>query len=200
MLGHVILAMSLAGTTAIGSPQTGQSIYNEHRPRTAFELDAMAEFNTRVQEYVRERDEIARALPPQQVTCDPEEILAVRDRLQHAVRRARRDIQPGSMFWGRPAVAFRQLFDAIAVTRQVDLNEMVRILRLERSSGADRPVVNEPYDWRLGAWMPPRLLAELPALPPDLQYRVVETDLVLIDIRAGLVIDILEQALSVDEE
>jgi hypothetical protein len=200
MLGHVILALSLAGTTAVAPPQMGQSIYNEHRPRSVFERDAMAEFDTRVQEYVRLRDDIARDLPPQRVTSDPEELLAARDSLLHAVQRARRDIQPGSMFSGRPAVAFRHLFDTIAATRQVDLNQMVRILRLERSSGAERPVVNEPYDWRLGAWMWPWLLAELPALPPDLQYRVVETDLVLIDIRAGLVIDILEQALPVDEE
>jgi hypothetical protein len=55
-----------------------------------------------------------------------------------------------------------------------------------------------PYDWRLGAWMWPALLQVLPPLPPDLQYRIVDDDLVLIDLRASLVVDILEDALEDD--
>ena len=42
------------------------------------------------------------------------------------------------------------------------------------------------------------IIEALPALPDELQYRLVGGHLVLIDIHAGLVVDILPHALGVD--
>ena len=83
---------------------------------------------------------------------------------------------------------------------RVDPNDIVRELHDERQRGARQPVVNGAYDWRLGAWMWPALLQTLPPLPTDLQYRIVHDDLVLIDLRAGLVVDILDDVMEVDED
>jgi hypothetical protein len=41
----------------------------------------------------------------------------------------------------------------------------------------------------------PALLQVLPPLPRELEYRFVDRDLVLIDIHADLVVDILKEAL-----
>lgn len=41
----------------------------------------------------------------------------------------------------------------------------------------------------------PTLLRALPALPAELEYRFAHRDLVLIDVHASLVVDILEDAL-----
>jgi hypothetical protein len=41
----------------------------------------------------------------------------------------------------------------------------------------------------------PCVLAALPALPPELQYRIVGDALALIDVHAGLVVDVLPDAL-----
>jgi hypothetical protein len=41
----------------------------------------------------------------------------------------------------------------------------------------------------------PSLLWRLPPLPPEVEYRFLANDLVLIDIRAGLVVDILRAVL-----
>lgn len=43
--------------------------------------------------------------------------------------------------------------------------------------------------------MPAQLLAVLPALPPELEYRFLGRSLVLIDTRAGLVVDVLPDVL-----
>ena len=43
--------------------------------------------------------------------------------------------------------------------------------------------------------MPPDILHVLPPLPDELQYRLVDRDLVLIDMHADLVVDILPGAL-----
>jgi hypothetical protein len=46
----------------------------------------------------------------------------------------------------------------------------------------------------------PALLQALPPLPPELQYRIVDDDLVLIDLRASLVVDILDDVMAADED
>jgi len=56
-------------------------------------------------------------------------------------------------------------------------------------------VVNEPLPWGAGNVMLAWLTATLPALPEDLEYRFVGRDLVLLDLRANIVVDILRGAL-----
>jgi hypothetical protein len=48
--------------------------------------------------------------------------------------------------------------------------------------------------------MHPAVLQALPPLPPELQYRMVGCDLVLIDVHADLIVDILPYALADSEE
>ena len=59
---------------------------------------------------------------------------------------------------------------------------------------APRPVVNGRFPWARGAMMPPDILQVLPPLPEELQYRIVDHDLILIDMHADLVVDILPGA------
>ena len=126
-------------------------------------------------------------------------MLAVRDAVRRAIRNARPDARAGDLFTAKAAAAFRRIIAATAAAHRVDPKDIVRALRAERRPHATQPVVNDAYDWRLGAWMWPALLPALPALPPDMQYRIVDADLVLIDLRASLVVDILEDAMDVDE-
>ena len=68
-----------------------------------------------------------------------------------------------------------------------------------RVAGVDyarvRLQVNDTAPWILGVTMFPCLVDALPALPPVLQYRIVSRDLVLIDVHASLVVDILTNVL-----
>jgi hypothetical protein len=45
--------------------------------------------------------------------------------------------------------------------------------------------------------MPPDLLAALPRLPPGLEYRFINRDLVLRDLDANLIIDFVPEAIPV---
>jgi hypothetical protein len=42
---------------------------------------------------------------------------------------------------------------------------------------------------------PPSILLNLPKLPPELEYRIVGHDLVLLDVKAGLIVDYLPRAI-----
>ena len=43
---------------------------------------------------------------------------------------------------------------------------------------------------------PPSLLVNLPPLPPDLEYRVIGRDLILLDTKANLIVDIVSGIFS----
>jgi len=72
---------------------------------------------------------------------------------------------------------------------------VLTFLNEERMPGTPKPRVNEAFPWTVGSAMWSTLLAALPPLPAELQYRFFDRDLVLIDIHADLVVDIVEGAL-----
>ena len=180
MYGPFVLALCLVGSMATTDP--------------------LAEFSSHVQAYLHVHHEASRGLPPDQVSDNPGALLAIRKALRRAIRDARPDARAGDLFTPRAAAEFRHIIAATMAAHDVDPADVVRELNADRTPGAKHPVVNGAYDWRLGTWMWPALLQTLPALPPELQYRIVDDDLVLIDLRAGLVVDILEDAMVIDED
>ena len=197
MHGPLIVAFWLAGTiTFVEATDDGPRARQSSSACDA----AVAEFTAGVQEYLRLREEAARGLPHERPFDDPREALDVRKALRRAIRDARRDARAGDLFNPRAAAAFRHIVATTAGAHRVDPQDIVRALRAERAPGAKQPAVNGRYDWRLGAWMWPALLQALPSLPEDLQYRIVDSDLVLVDLQASLVVDILEDAMTADED
>lgn len=75
-----------------------------------------------------------------------------------------------------------------------DVRDSTRVDRVDYSRVALR--VNDTFPWVLGVSMFPCLLEALPALPPELQYRIVGDDLLLVDVHASLVVDVLRSALA----
>src|SRR5262245_15280584 len=197
MLGYVVLALSLANGLPVEKcdvtvPATG------HTQLSQPDIGAIAGFNANVREYCLLREAIG--MPSERIFSDPRDMLIVRKTLRDAIRERRPLARQGDFFTAAIAVTFRHIIVATADANGLDLRDAVDAIRADRLPGARPPVVNETYDWRLGAWMWPALLLELPPLPEDLQYRIVDDDLVLIDIRADLVLDILDDALETNED
>lgn len=74
------------------------------------------------------------------------------------------------------------------------------VLTAEAVEGVDAALVplevNGPFPWIHASAMFPCVLKALPPLPPELQYRIVGSTLVLIDVHAGLIVDVLPYALA----
>jgi len=196
MHASLILAISLAGAIPLSGATDGQACAGQSP--SACDAAAVAEFTAGVQEYLHVRDTAAGHLPPERLFEDPTEMLVEREAMRQAIRDARPNARAGDLFTPRAAATIRRIVAETAAAQNVDPSDIVRDLRAERMHGAKRPVVNGGYDWRLGAWMWSALLQTLPPLPADLQYRIVSDDLVLIDVRASLVVDILEHAMAGD--
>ena len=196
MHASLILAISFAAAITLSGATDGQACAGQSR--SVCDAAAVAEFTAGVQEYLHVRETAARDIPPERLFEDPTEMLAEREALRRAIRHARPYARAGDLFTPRATATIRRIVAETAAAHNVDPADIVHDLRAERMPGAKRPVVNGWYDRRLGAWMWSALLQTLPPLPADLQYRIVSDDLVIIDVRASLVVDILEHAMVGD--
>jgi hypothetical protein len=94
------------------------------------------------------------------------------------------------------SIELRHRIHAALVAAHLDPHELIDDMARDAEAAAAPPVVDEPFDWGVGACMPPSLLLALPPLPRPLEYRLVGPALVVIDIKSGVVRGILWDALT----
>ena len=157
---------------------------------------ALTEFDARIDHYVALHRRLERSLPAEQTFDDWEEMSEARDDLADAIRQARPNARPGDIFSpGFREVVTRRVEETLARVNY-DVGTVLGAINQEVVPGGPRIKVNGRFPWEhVGAAMWPALLQVLPALPPELEYRFVNRDLVLIDTHAGLVVDVLKEAL-----
>lgn len=156
---------------------------------------ALARFETAVRDYVELHRRLEMPLPPRVVTSDAEQILRATHALAAAIRAARPGAVAGDIFGSAASAAIRSRIEAALQANAYDATVLLAALRADNEPGAARPVVNGAFPWNAGNAMWAFVLQELPVLPNELEYRFVEGDLVLLDIDANLVVDILPNAL-----
>lgn len=175
----------LLGTSPL--PGAGQA---EDERATALRL-----FSERVGEYAALHRRLEGPLPPLTPTSETVRNYVARQLLANAIRKARPRAAQGDIFTPAVATAFRELIAETLKGRDVEafLSELNE--EHPRWHGA-RAVVNEPLPKGATHEMPCALLQALPSLPEDVEYRIVDHDLVLWDIHANLVIDFIPHAFA----
>ena len=150
--------------------------------------DLSAEFHARVRTYADLRAELERGLPPLQVTDDTAAILGRTRALAARLRKARKDAKAGDIFTPDVRDAFRT-----ALQSQVDAGTCAAVF--EENPGSITVPINGRYPTHAPlSTMPPNVLAILPPLPVDIEYRFAARELLLLDTRAGVVVDRMTSA------
>lgn len=187
--GRYLLSVALgaAALTSMGSAPLSP-------PRFASQT-ALADFHMGIHEYLATRAHALRDVPPAPRGASFAEIAAAYERQFRAVRRARADASAGDVFTESVSDLFRRTIAFTLDEYNVDVKALRRGLQAEVPRGAAEPRVNEGFPWVRGGAMPIVLIDALPSLPAELQYRLVDRDLVLLDVSLGLVVDILPKAL-----
>jgi hypothetical protein len=145
-------------------------------------------FVARVEAYARLHQRLEAPLPAFESTTDPLSRLVNRRYLASAIRAARRHARQGDIFTPDVVDMFRaQLAE---VMRGRDVAKIIGPLD-DESWTVDTPVVNEPFRAELSRAVPSLVLQALPPLPGGIEYRITGTNLVLWDVHADIVIDIL---------
>ena len=162
---------------------------------TAAEAPVLDGFNQRIDSYMQVHNDVERSVGPRRMFADPEDLFAAIDAMRAGIRKARPDAQAGTIFTVDVGALIRaRLAERLAVCNHT-VEDVLAFINEERSPRARAPVIYARFPWELGSAMLPSLLAALPPLPEELQYRFADRDLVLIDVHASLVVDILANAL-----
>lgn len=164
-------------------------------PQAFDDAAVVAEFNQRVRAYMDVHRRLEGPVTTVAVSDDWRQIRAAIDALASGIRTTRSGAQRGDVFappierWFRQRVA--------VLLKDCSTAELLDTLNEENPEGLVLlPEVNAswPPEASLGP-MPPNLLAGLPQLPDDLQYRFMNRDLVLWDAHANIIVDFIKQAM-----
>jgi hypothetical protein len=159
------------------------------------ESAAVMEFEKRVQDYVALHKKIEAMAPrlPQEAT--PQQIDDALQQLSQGITKARAGAKPGAVFVPAMQERIRQtLKKAFSGPDGKDLRASILD---ENAIGA--PVrVNGPYPDEIPlTTMPPTVIAVLPKLPEELEFRFIGDRLILFDHHAHLIVDYVDRALPV---
>ncbi len=185
---RLLCAALLSASTTAAWAGPGQSP-PEDKPTRASRV-----FAEHVQAYVTLQKELEAKLSTLKVTADVVQITTNQQALATSVVAARRDSRLGDIF--TPDVA-KELREGIRKAFRGSEGRNIRRTILEGDPVAPGPLnVNEVYPEEFPlTTMPPTLLRRLPILPAELVYRIVGGSLVLLDIKANLIVDVLPNAI-----
>jgi hypothetical protein len=162
------------------------------RPESDPAQSALDDFGRRVAEYVALHKRASQPLGTADDTKQPAEISARETALAEAISAARPQAKPGDLFTAEAAVVLKKI-----IADNYRQSAAVRDVRKDAEAELPdfTPVVNQVYPptHPLGTF-PPTLLALLPPLPEELEYRIVTHHLILRDVEANLVVDVLPRA------
>jgi len=184
MLATILVHVPLAIAPLLQPPYPPECQLEVLTP-VAIEERALTEFNANIDEYLALQRRLVRAFE----MFDDEDPFFT-DELRSALIAARPGARPGSVFTPRVADAIRQRIDIALVYAGGSAipfsHDTVMV--------GGRARVNEPLRFVPDpfAWI--SLIHALPPLPAQLGYAVSGSDLVLVDVAANLVVDVLEAA------
>jgi hypothetical protein len=186
--GFVAFPIAERAVAAQEQAQTAQG-----QPRVNTDAALSVEFTKRVQEYVDLRKKAAGQLPRLSKETTPEEIDKHQRALAQAVEQMRPNAKPGEIFTREVRAYFRRQLERVFAGPE---GRKLEATVMDENPGPIRLRVNGRYpDTVPLATMPPQVLAALPKLPDELEYRFIGHRLILLDVPAHLVADFIEDAL-----
>ena len=149
---------------------------------------ATLEFKKRIDAYLKIHNEAESKVPNLKRTDDPKEISDREKALAEMIMTLRANAQPGDIF----APEYQPYFIKIvqddfkgrsAADRKAIISELPAKMKIDINTVYPTTMPLETF--------PPALLSKLPDLPPELEYRIVGRSLLLRDVKANLIVDIL---------
>jgi hypothetical protein len=144
------------------------------------------------------RSDFTEMVPPLEAASDREAIETASNALAVALRAARPQAKIGDVFAPDIVDAFRQRIDEAIRQQGAAAEDLLAEMASEATLFYPPLAVNARFEWSSSATTPGFLIAALPPLPDELQYRFVDGDLVLVDVPARLIVDIMPLAIAIN--
>lgn len=152
-----------------------------------------ADFSKRVGTYFELRRTLEAEVPPEVITKDATELMKPQVALARRIRDVRRDARLGDIFTPAISAEFRRV-----LRLETDADTLAAIM--DDNPGEFEHRINGTYPkTRPLSTVPPNILALLPRLPENIQYRFLGRHLILFDRRANLILDRLPHAIECED-
>jgi hypothetical protein len=154
--------------------------------------EALASFHTRIDGYLNLRKARTQKFPEVKETGDPAKISSREKALGQAIAMARATANTGDVFGPDMTPHLKRILaedwrSRSAADRKAIFSELPKGVTLG---------INQPYPTTLPLLsVPAKLLAQLPMLPEELEYRLIDQFLLLRDRDANLIIDLIPDVL-----
>jgi hypothetical protein len=157
------------------------------------DAQTIAAFNQRLKEYADLHNKIEKTLPPLPKEASPAAIDKHQRALAPLLLEQRKTAKRGDLFAPDMERFIRRVFAQIfSGTEGAKLKATI----MDENPTGIRLAVNSRYPDEVPlSTMPPQVLALLPKLPDDLEYRFIGDRLILLDVHAHTVADFIENAL-----
>jgi hypothetical protein len=182
ILSHIVLVWALTGAYAVETP-----------PARPSEAEAVAAFKARVKEYLALHRKLESTLSKHPRPHTPEQVDKNQRALGDLIKSARRDARPGEFFTpGMQALVKRVLGEVLSGPD----GKTVKASIMDENPGLPKLVLNERYPSSIPlSTMPPQVLAPLPELHGELEYRFIGSRLILLDTEADIILDFTDDVL-----
>jgi len=153
----------------------------------------MAEFEERIKAYTTLRRELEATLPGLPKDATQQQINAHRVALVALIAKTRAKASPGDIFTKETRALFRRYLARVFDGPQ---GRELRASIMDENPGRLRLHINTRYPESVPvASVPPQVLQALPRLPDDLEYRFIGDRLILHDIHAHTIVDLIDDAI-----
>lgn len=155
-------------------------------PKVNADALVLQDFKQRIDKYMELHKRLEKDTPPLKKVDDPAKIQASQQALAAAIRSERAGAKQGDIFTPEIAERLRRLIHPeVTGAKGAKTKEAIK----EDAPPAVVLKVNTPYTADALPTVPPNVLANLPQLPEDLEYRILGRDLILRDVHANLIVD-----------
>jgi hypothetical protein len=200
-LGVVVLgSVIVVACSTEGSSTSTRAADRPATPANPQQVNAdaqlLADFKGRIDKYMELHNKLEKQAPPLKETKDPAQIKASQVVLAQKIAEARKDAKPGEIFTPEIRQLFRRLM--YPETKGADGKETKAAMAEEKQELKDVKIrVNAEYpDNAPLMTVPPNILAALPKLPEDLEYRFVNRHMILLDVHANIIVDYVLNAIQ----
>ena len=155
------------------------------------------EFSGRVKKYVQIHKKAEGSMPKLKSTKEPELIEGHQKALARKIRAARVNAKRGEIFTPKSAAAFKSTLHF--AFHGADAAHAKATMQQGAPLKETAFHVNQIYPESIPyTSVPPTVLQSLPQLPEEVAYRIVGHDLLLIDVKANLVVDLISKAIPAE--
>jgi len=187
---------SVIVVAAVAYPQVPATPRKRQVPDLTLQVhdSTAADFAARIGDYSEFRNGLEQGVPRPIVTDDPAETRMAVQALAARIRAARAGASQGDIFRPATSVQFKR-----ALLHETDTSTCAKIM--DDDNPGELPIqINGAYaEGKPLSTMPVNVLAVLPALPEDVEYRFLGRTLILLDTRANVVLDWIPGAIECTE-